>query len=155
MRVSTGGVIDQDQIPGANIPQLDTIAWIPGPVAAIFEVGDFGLVPRSSCLGFLEIKSSAYGKTADKLDEWTSPAFEMMAIVVAIGGLLTFGIRGLHAGIGTAQHNVSLVWIVCCGAMLIFVLIWSNRGHYLTLDTRLESPSFLPRTERSLVNKPL
>jgi hypothetical protein len=75
IRVSTGGVIDQDQTPGGYIPQLDTIAWIPGPVAAIFEIGDFGLVPRSSCLGVLEIKSSAYGSAVDDLDERTSPAF--------------------------------------------------------------------------------
>jgi hypothetical protein len=75
IRVSTGGVIDQDQTPGGYISQLDTIAWIPGPVAAIFEIGDFGLVPRSSCLGVLEIKSSAYGDGVDNLDERTSPAF--------------------------------------------------------------------------------
>jgi hypothetical protein len=24
-------------------------------------------------------------------------------------------------------------------------VIWSNRGHYLTLDTRLESPSFFQK----------
>ncbi len=75
IRVSTGGVIDQHQTPGGRIPQLDTIAWIPGPVAAVFEVGDFGLVPRSSCLGILEIKSSAYGDAVTELDERTSPAF--------------------------------------------------------------------------------
>jgi hypothetical protein len=75
IRVSTGGVIDQDQTPGGYIPQLDTIAWIPGPVAAIFEIGDFGLVPRSSCLGVLEIKSSAYGSAVDDLDKRTSLAF--------------------------------------------------------------------------------
>ena len=83
IRVSTGGVIDQDQTPGGPIPQLDTIAWIPGPVAAVFEVGDFGLVPRSSCLGILEIKSSAYPEGVDKLDERTSPEF-----VTPITGLL-------------------------------------------------------------------
>jgi hypothetical protein len=75
IRVSTGGVIDQDQTPGGYIPQLDMIAWIPGPVAAVFEVGDFGLVPRSSCLGILEIKSSAYSGAVDELETWTSPAF--------------------------------------------------------------------------------
>lgn len=75
IRVSTGGVIDQDQTPGAYIPQLDMIAWIPGPVAAIFEVGDFGLVPRSSCLGILEIKSSAYSDAVQNLEEKTDPLF--------------------------------------------------------------------------------
>jgi hypothetical protein len=75
IRVSTGGVIDENQTPGASIPKLDTIAWIPGPVAAVFEVGDFGLVPRSSCLGILEIKSSAYPKAVKELDKRTRPAF--------------------------------------------------------------------------------
>jgi hypothetical protein len=75
IRVSTGGVIDQNQTPREHIPQLDIIAWIPGPVAAVFEVGDFGLVPRSSCLGLLEIKSSAYPKGVKDLDERTDPAF--------------------------------------------------------------------------------
>jgi hypothetical protein len=75
IRVSTGGVIDQSQSPGSPIDQLDTIAWIPGPVAAVFEIGDFGLVLRSSCLGILEIKSSAYTGAVEKLDERTGRAF--------------------------------------------------------------------------------
>jgi hypothetical protein len=75
IRVSTGGVIDQDQTPGGYTPQLDTIAWIPGPVAAVFEIGDFGLVPRSSCLGILEIKSSGYANAVDELDERTKGSF--------------------------------------------------------------------------------
>jgi hypothetical protein len=60
IRVCSGGVIDETQKPGAHVNQIDTIAWIPGPVPAVFEVGRFGLVPRSSSLGILEIKSSAY-----------------------------------------------------------------------------------------------
>lgn len=75
IRVSTGGVIDQNQSPGGHIDQLDTIAWIPGPVAAVFEFGDFGLVPRSSCLGILEIKSSAYSGAVEKLEERTRKTF--------------------------------------------------------------------------------
>lgn len=75
IRVSTGGVIDESQTPGDYIPQLDTIAWIPGPVAAVFQIEDFGLVPRSSCLGVLEIKASAYGSAVDDLDQRTSPEF--------------------------------------------------------------------------------
>src|SRR5690349_500922 len=47
LRVSTGAVIDQSNAPGAqNLPQLDTIVWTPSPVPAIFEVGEFALVPR-------------------------------------------------------------------------------------------------------------
>jgi hypothetical protein len=61
IRVCTGGVIDQTIKPGGrDLPQIDSIAWIPAPVPAIFAVGDFAMVPRSSVLGVLEIKSSAY-----------------------------------------------------------------------------------------------
>jgi hypothetical protein len=76
IRVSTGAVIDQAQSPGSKIPQLDTIAWIPNPAPAVFEVGEFALVPRSNCLGILEVKSSVYSNKAMKqLEERTSPKF--------------------------------------------------------------------------------
>jgi hypothetical protein len=76
IRVCTGAVIDQAQSPGSEkIPQLDTIAWIPGPVSAVFEVGEFGLVPRSSCLGILEVKSSAYSSAIVDLRKRTKPYF--------------------------------------------------------------------------------
>jgi hypothetical protein len=76
IRVCSGAVIDQNQVPGSKkIPQLDTIAWIPGPVPAIFESGDFGLVPRSSALGILEIKSSAYKKGVKDIEKRTEPKF--------------------------------------------------------------------------------
>ena len=42
-------------------------------MAAIFEVADFGLVPRSSCLGILEIKSSTYD--VDRLEKSTNRTF--------------------------------------------------------------------------------
>lgn len=76
IRVCSGAVIDQNQVPGSKkIPQLDTIAWIPGPVPAIFESGDFGLVPRSSALGILEIKSSAYKKGVKNIEKRTERTF--------------------------------------------------------------------------------
>lgn len=77
IRVSTGAVIDLAQSPGSNkIPQLDTIAWIPNPAPAVFEVGEFALVPRSSCLGLLEVKSSVYNDEAlNGLSERTAPDF--------------------------------------------------------------------------------
>lgn len=74
IRVCRGAVIDQQQTPGSQrIPQIDTIAWVPGPAPAIFEVGEFALVPRSSCLGVLEVKSSAYNVEA--LEQRTEPEF--------------------------------------------------------------------------------
>lgn len=76
IRVSTGAVIDQAQSPGSEIPQLDAIAWIPNPAPAVFEVGEFALVPRSNCLGILEVKSSVYSSKAMKqLEKRSSPKF--------------------------------------------------------------------------------
>src|SRR5438874_859611 len=61
LHVATGAVIDQANIPGdPSLPQIDTIVWAPSPVPAVFQVGEFGLVPRSSSYGILEIKASAY-----------------------------------------------------------------------------------------------
>jgi hypothetical protein len=64
LRVATGAVIDEANKPGdPRLPQLDTIVWAPSPAPAVFQVGDFALVPRSSSFGVLEIKSSAYDTT--------------------------------------------------------------------------------------------
>jgi len=72
IRVCTGAVIDQKQTPGSiSIPQIDTIAWVPQPVSAVFEIGEFAVIPRSSSLGILEVKSSAYD--VNKLEEQTDP----------------------------------------------------------------------------------
>jgi hypothetical protein len=70
LRVSTGAVIDAAAPKAArDIPQMDTIIWTPSPAPAIFTAGDFALVPRSSALGLLEIKLSAYkvGKLRERL----------------------------------------------------------------------------------------
>jgi hypothetical protein len=60
LRVSTGAVIDEALDP-KNVPQVDTIIWSPNPMPALFEVGDFGIVPRGSVMALMEIKRSAYG----------------------------------------------------------------------------------------------
>jgi hypothetical protein len=61
LHVATGAVIDQANVPrDPRLPQIDTIVWAPSPAPAVFQVGDFALVPRSSSFGILEIKSSAY-----------------------------------------------------------------------------------------------
>jgi hypothetical protein len=65
LHVATGAVIDQENIPGdPQLPQIDTIIWSPSPAPAVFQVGDFALVPRSSAFGILEVKSSAYDPSA-------------------------------------------------------------------------------------------
>jgi hypothetical protein len=71
LRVSSGSVVDVSNEPGECVPQLDTIIWAPCPVAAIYERGDFAVVPRGSSFGVLEIKSS--GSNIDRIQEQISP----------------------------------------------------------------------------------
>jgi hypothetical protein len=61
LRVCTGAVVSETLCDKPKqVPQLDMIIWSPAPAPALFEAGDFGLVPRGSCFGILEIKRSAY-----------------------------------------------------------------------------------------------
>jgi hypothetical protein len=66
MRICTGAVLD---LPIPNpLRQIDIIIWAPYPAPAIFEVEGFGLVPKSSAFGVLEVKRSNYGDAVDKLE---------------------------------------------------------------------------------------
>jgi len=67
LRVSTGAVIDPATTPDPKLPQLDTIVWTPSPSPALFEVGSFGLIPRGSSMGILEIKRSDYRGVGSQL----------------------------------------------------------------------------------------
>ena len=83
--VSTGAVIDQsNQLSDPKLPQVDTIIWTPSPVPAVFEVGEFAMVPRSSSLGVLEIKSSAYD--TEGLDSRLSGRFLRRLVADAMPG---------------------------------------------------------------------
>src|SRR5947209_5396581 len=62
LRVSRGGIVWEGICPD-DVPQVDTIIWSPCPMPAMFEAGDFALVPRGSAHGFLEIKRSNYKNT--------------------------------------------------------------------------------------------
>ena len=66
MRVSRGGILDYPQ---RKLNQHDIIVWAPYPAPAIFDVEDFGLVPRSSVFGVLEVKKSNYSSTDKELEE--------------------------------------------------------------------------------------
>jgi len=60
-RVSTGSVFSKWQLEGGDdLPQLDCIIWNPSPLPALFEKGNFGLIPYANSLGIIEIKSSNY-----------------------------------------------------------------------------------------------
>ncbi|MGE5295718.1 MAG: hypothetical protein ACM3VT_12895 [Solirubrobacterales bacterium] len=68
LRVSTGAVISPELCVKPNeVPQLDTIIWLPCPAPALFEVGEFGLVPRGSSMAVMEIKRSAYKGVGENL----------------------------------------------------------------------------------------
>jgi hypothetical protein len=65
LRVCTGAVIDHPM--PASLRQIDLILLAPFPTPAIFEVEGFGLVPRNSTFGVLEVKRSNYSGVDDKL----------------------------------------------------------------------------------------
>ena len=68
LRVCTGAVISEQLCSKpAKVPQIDTIIWAPSPAPAVYAAGDFGLVPRGSVFGIMEIKSSAYSKVGSDL----------------------------------------------------------------------------------------
>jgi hypothetical protein len=84
LRVCTGAVIDESNEPSdPTLPQVDTIIWTPSPVPAVFAAGEFGMVPRSSSLGVLEVKSSAYN--IRRLDERLEPALLRTLVADPIG----------------------------------------------------------------------
>jgi hypothetical protein len=60
LRVSHGAVIAPESYGIERAKQVDTIIWTPNPLPPLFEVDDFALVPWTSSMGILEIKSSAY-----------------------------------------------------------------------------------------------
>ncbi len=70
LRTCTGAVVSQELCANPRtLPQIDTIIWMPAPVPALFEVGEFGIVPRSSSIAILEIKRSVYSDVGKRLDE--------------------------------------------------------------------------------------
>src|SRR5437879_2959525 len=56
-RISTGAVIrSQDKTRAASVPQCDVIVWDPSELPAIFESGEFALVPLFSVRAVIEVK---------------------------------------------------------------------------------------------------
>ena len=66
-----------------------------------------------------------------------TPAVFVFCIILAVG-LLSLGFEGIPR----RNQALTFFFLVAGGIDLIFIMLWSNRAHYLTLDTRLESPSF-------------
>jgi len=59
LRVSTGTIVYEGNM-GEMAPQLDAVIWHPCPLPPIVESGEFAMVPRTSGLAYLEIKSGNY-----------------------------------------------------------------------------------------------
>jgi hypothetical protein len=70
-RISTGAVIrPADAIRGrAKVPQCDLIVWDPSEMPAIFESGEFALVPFFAARAIIEIKRTGKKKLAKQLME--------------------------------------------------------------------------------------
>jgi hypothetical protein len=68
LHVSTGSVIDYPL--ADSLRQIDLILWAPHPAPSIFEIDDFGLVPRHSTFGVIEIKRSNYSNVDHLLEEF-------------------------------------------------------------------------------------
>jgi hypothetical protein len=68
MRACTGAALDYP-VP-VVLRQIDIIIWAPFPVPALFDVEGFGLVPKSSAFGVIEVKRSNYTGVEDKIEEF-------------------------------------------------------------------------------------
>jgi hypothetical protein len=76
LRVSSGSVIDYP-LPDL-LPQIDVILWAPYPAPSVYEVDDFGLVPRSSAFGVVEIKRSNYSGVDHELEDFIKKAPDLV-----------------------------------------------------------------------------
>lgn len=66
LRVSRGAIVYEGICPD-EVPELDAIVWTAAPVPAVFDLGDFAIVPRGSAVAFLEVKRSAYTGVSDRM----------------------------------------------------------------------------------------
>jgi len=66
MRVSTGAVLDHPM--PVPLRQIDIIVWAPFPAPALFDVEGFGLVPKSSAFGVIEVKRSNYSGVEEQFE---------------------------------------------------------------------------------------
>ncbi len=160
MRVSTGGVLDHP-VP-VRLRQIDMILWAPFPAPALFDVEGFGLVPRSSAFGVIEVKRSNYGKSVDEHLESFFADVDARRIVADPGG--AFADYGRSPGIGiicvleSKPSSKLQAWIEKDKVVAIFerdggttkvrprdVLVLVNFLHYVTWRYRVQGsgPKYL------------
>ena len=105
VRVCTGAVIDPELCEDPRtVPQIDTIIWSPSPAPAIFNAGDFGLVPRSSAFGLLEIKRSCYQGVGTALEHSLNRAPDLVADIARYHATET---------VGTSEYWPVALGVIC------------------------------------------
>ena len=152
MRVSTGAVVDHP-LPNP-LRQIDMIIWAPFPAPALFDVDGFGLVPRSSAFGVIEVKRSNYRSVEDSLEGFFTDV-DAKKIVSDPGG--AFADRNRNPGLGIisvlekAPSSKLQAWISTERVVAIFerdgdktklrakdVLVLINFLHYVTWRYRVQ-----------------
>ena len=95
MRISTGAVLDHPvPIP---LRQIDIIIWAPFPAPALFDVEGFGLVPKSSAFGVIEVKRSNYSGVEERLESFLADVDARRIVAEPAGPILD---RQRSPGIG-------------------------------------------------------
>ncbi len=85
MRVSTGAVLDHP-VP-TPLRQIDIIVWAPFPAPALFDVQGFGLVPKSSAFGVIEVKRSNYSGVEADLESFLADVAAKRIVADAEGSI--------------------------------------------------------------------
>jgi uncharacterized protein DUF6602 len=89
-RISTGAVISPSDWTRdlRTLPQCDLIIWNPSDLPAIFEKGDFALVPNLSARAIIEVKRSVddldgFTKQLERQKQCLLPDFNVLGVVVS------------------------------------------------------------------------
>ena len=77
LRVSRGTIIYEGNC-SQPTPEIDAIIWAPCPLPALFEIGEFAVVPRHSAFAFLEIKRSNYKRSGGRIRQVLSKERELL-----------------------------------------------------------------------------
>ena len=68
-----------------------------------------------------------------------------IVIIFGVFALASFIFLAVMENQTTGRRGLPILFLALAGFDLLFLMIWSNRGHYLTLDTKLESPPFFQK----------
>ncbi|MFI5118325.1 MAG: hypothetical protein ACHP8B_16680 [Terriglobales bacterium] len=143
LRVSTGSVIDYPL--ADSLLQIDVILWAPHPAPSVYEVDDFGLVPRSSAFGVVEIKRSNYSDVDHELDDFIKKAPDL------VYAEQEFDPQGHAMGIVSVleEKPSGLLQSLIDGKTVAAFFEKSESGVDVRKDDVLNFINFLHRTKRS------